>query len=884
MKKEIFWYNLSGAEVLEKLKTSLQGLSEREVQNRLKIFGYNKISKKKAFSVFKIFFSQFTNFLIIILILAALIALLAEKNTEAVVIFSVVILNTFLGFFMELRAEKSIAALKKMLLPTVRAIRDNKEQIIGIENLVPGDIIVLEEGNKIPADARILKAINLEISEAALTGESMPVSKTEEIEKEDQKRNLVFMGTIITRGHGKAVVVKTGAQTEFGKIADLLREVKEPLSPLQKQIIILGRRLAIIAFSIAAFVLIFGAMTGRPFFDYEHLMISLSLFVAAIPQGLLVVMTLSLALGVLRMAHKKAIIRKLAAVETLGSTQVIVTDKTGTLTKNEMVVKKIWVGGKEFEVGGERFDLGLSPEISTFLRIGVLCNLAEVHPKKEGGFEILGNPTEASLLVLGEKAGLKEKEVKSRGNFIAEFPFDQSLRRSTVVFQENKQLEVLTVGTPETILGVCTKLLIGNQETHLSPELYQDIEQASQSLAAQGYRLVGTAYRALSPQESVQNREEIEKDLVFSGIAAIYDGPRPEAARAIKECRKAGIRIVMVTGDNKLTALAIAKEIGLVPKNETNVVTGKQLDEMGEEKLSELVDKINIFARTTPAHKLKIVEALQKKGRIVAVTGDGVNDAPALKDANIGVAMGITGTDVAKETSDMIIADDNFNSIVGAVKEGRTIFDNIKKFVQFLLTANAIETPLIIAAMFLGWPLPLNPLHILWINLVTDSGPAVTLSVEPPAEGIMERKPRPPKETIFKGIVSFILAGGLLGFLGALAVFGWVYFLKDQPSDLIHARTMAFTFIVLFKLFLVFSCRSFEKTIFKIGFFSNSKVILAVLFSFFLQLFIIYHPFLQAFFRTTGLSYHDWLIIVPLAGIAFLLMEVKKIAVRRYLR
>jgi len=880
MEKETPWHNFSGTETLEKLKTGLEGLSQPEAQKRLKIFGSNKIIKKRAFSALKIFLSQFTNFLIIILILAALIAAIAGKIVEALAISFIVLLNTFLGFFMELQAEKSIHALKKMLLPTVRVIRDGREQIIGTHFLVPGDIIVLEEGNKIPADGRVLEAVNLEVSEAALTGESMPVVKTIDIKDKNEKQNLVFAGTIIAKGQGKAVVIKTGMQTELGKIAGMLSEVKTPISPLQKQTIILGKRIAVIAFSIAAFVLIFGVIAGRPL--YEYLMTGLSLFVAVIPEGLLVVMTLALALGVLRMAHKRAIIRKLAAVETLGSAQVIASDKTGTLTKNEMVVKKVWAGGKEFEVGERKFDLTISPETPVLLKIGVLCNAAEVYPVRDdegGGFKTLGDPTEASLLVLGEKAGLNEKEVKSRGNFIAEFPFDQLLKRRTVIFEEkDERARVLTVGAPETILEISSKFLKKNQEINLSPTIYQEITHAFQSLASQGYRLLGLAYKVLPSRESVQSREEIEKDLVFTGFVGIYDPPRSEVGLAIKTCKEAGIRVLMITGDNELTALAIAKEVGLVPKNEIEVITGKQLDEMREEEFLEKVDRINIFARTTPFHKLKIVAALQKKGKIVAVTGDGVNDAPALKEADIGVAMGITGTDVAKESSDMIITDDNFASIVGAVKEGRTIFDNIKKFIQFLLTANAIETPLIVAAMFLGWPLPLNPLHILWINLVTDSMPAITLSVEPPAKEIMERKPRPEKETVFKGIVSFILMGGALGFLGALAIFAFVYFLEGESlgGGLERARTMAFTFIVLFKLFLVFSCRSFKENIFKLGFLTNKKTIMAVGFSLFLQLLVIYHPMFQTLFRTTGLGLYDWLVLLPLASVGFVFMEIKK--------
>ena len=879
---EINWQNLSKEEVLKELKTDFEGLNEKEAAKRLKIFGSNKITQKRTFSALKIFLSQFRNFLIIILILASLIAFLAGKTTTAIVVSFVVILNIFLGFFMEHRAEKSLAALKKMLVPMVRVIREGKEKNLEISFLAPGDIIILEEGMKIPADARVLEGVSLEVNEASLTGESMPVAKNIEAKRENENQNqnenqnLVFMGTIIVKGHGKAVVIKTGMQTEFGKVASMLAEVKEIPSPLQKQVLNLGKKIAVIAFSIALLILLVGIFQGKPLFDYDRLMVALSLFVSVIPEGLPVVLTLALALGVHRMADKKAIIRKMAAVETLGCAEVICTDKTGTLTKNEMVVRKIWAGGKEFEVGEKKIDSQQSPEIPVFLKIGVLCNAAEVYRKKEGGFEILGDPTEASLLVLGEKGGIKEKIAKSQGRFLAEFPFDSVLRRRTAVWEENGEIELLTMGAPETILEISSKFLKEKEETNLSLDLRQEITKVYQSLAVEGYRMVGVAYKKLAGEKEYI-RKEIEQDLVFVGLAAIDDPPRPEAAKAIKTCQEAGIRVVMITGDNALTALAVAREVGLIEKQE-KAITGRELEQMSNKELSEMIDQINVFARATPAHKLRIVRAFKKKNKVVAVTGDGVNDAPALKEANIGVAMGITGTDVAKEASDMIITDDNFASIVAATKEGRTIFDNIKKFVQFFLTANAIETPLVVASIFLGWPIPLSPLHILWINLVTDSTPAVTLSIEPSSKGIMKRKPRPQKETIFKGIVSFILTAAAFGFLVSLGVFGWTYFLENPGSSefLDRARTMAFTFIVIFKLFLVFVCRSSTENIFQLGFLTNKKMIVAVFFSLFLQLMVVYHPSMQIFFQTTALGIADWLIILLLAGLGFIFMEAKK--------
>ncbi len=920
MSKETPWQNLDSKEVLQKLKTSHNGLSQAEAQKRLRIYGPNIIIKQRNLVEWKILFSQFTNFLIIILILATVIAFLAGKITTGVVIFFTIVLNVILGFAMEHRAEKSVLALKKMLVLFVRVIRDNKEQKIETSSLVPGDIIILEEGMKIPADSRILKAVNLEVNEASLTGESMPVRKKAELdhgelETDLEHQDMVFMGTIITKGYGKAVVVETGMRTAFGRIAEMLGEIKEPASPLQRQITVLGKRIAIIGFSVAAFILIFGtfneifAFISALYFVrvidlknvwsalYEQTSIALSLFVSIVPQGLLLVLTLALALGAHRMARRKAVIKRLNTVETLGCAQVICTDKTGTLTKNEMKVQKIWIGGKELEIGEKEFSLSplakeIKEDIALFLKIGVISNTAKVYPLKQGrGFEILGDPTEASLLVLATKAGIKERELKSKGKMLAEFSFDQTLKRRTVVWftpynhesgntgQEQEygrdSCVVFSVGAPETILEISNKILKQGREIHLCLEQQQEIIQTFESLASRGYRMIALAYKKIRPKEFSLERKNAEKDLVFVGLAAIYDPPRPEARQAIKMCREAGIRVIMITGDNKLTALAIAEEVGLSREYNKKVVTGKELDQMSEAEFSRAVDKINVFARTTPAHKLKIVKVLQEQNKVVAVTGDGVNDAPALKEADIGIAMGITGTDVAKEASKMIIIDDNFATIVKATKEGRTIFDNIKKFTQFLLSANAIEAPLIIVAMLLGLPLPLHPLHILWINLVTDSIPAVTLSIEPACKGIMKRKPRPFKETIFKGIVSPILIIGGLGFLMALAIFAYIYFIEDGGVD--RARTMAFTFIVLFKLFFVFSCRSFTTNILKLGFLTNKKMILAVLFSCVLQLIVVHTPLMQVFFKTVSLTYIDWLILLPLSvsGLAF--MEIRKI-------
>lgn len=871
--------------ILEQLDTDiLRGLRTKEATNRLLKFGHNKITEKNKFSVLTIFIRQFLDFLTILMLVSAIIALFANKLPTAIAIGIVVVINVFLGFIMEYKSEKSLEALKNMLSSKTRIIRDGKEQLIDFSLIVPGDVLIIQEGQKIPADAIIIEESNLKVDESALTGESVPVKKyvyayedskggsRPPLARHEKNRGMVFLGTMALIGHGKAVVVKTGKHTEFGNIAESLSSIKEPITPLQKQVRNLGKLISAIAFLLAILILILGEFRGISFLDIDQLMLAISIFISIVPAGLLVVMTLTLAIGVQRMAREKTIIKKLSSVETLGCAEIICTDKTGTLTENQMTAKKIWMQDTFFDIE-ETFSVDASKDLEGLIKAGVICNSAEVNKNAQGNWEILGDPTEGSLLVLGEKAGLSEKILKNSGKILKMFSFEQAVRRSAAVFEKDNEITCFVSGSPENVLEISTFYLKDGEDIVLDNIYREYIKTIFLSLASEGYRIVALARRRID-KEIEYSRENLEKEMTFLGLVALYDPPRKEVKLAIEECKNAGIRVVMITGDNDLTALAIAREAGL-DINNNQVIKGEDIERYSDDELLEVIKRCNVFARVKPIHKLRIVQAFQKWGRVVAVTGDGVNDAPALKEANIGAAMGIRGTDVAKEASDMIIIDDNFVSISKAVKEGRIIYDNVKKFIKFLLTANAIETPLIITAIILGMPTPILPLHILWINFVTDSMPAITLGMEPEHKNVMKYPPRPPKEHILKGITPFILFASFVGYIFSFLIFIWIY--NPVLNNLIFAQTMTFTFIVIYKLLLTFSCRSTKETIFSLGFFTNSKMIWAVIFSLVLQLIIIYSPFMQKLFETMALQLNHWLIIIVLALLGFLFIEAKKV-------
>ena len=866
--------NLEIKKVLEGLGVAeKRGLDSEEAKRRLKKYGENKIGEKKRFSTIAIFLRQFYDFLTIILIVSVLLSLLIGKSSTAIAILLVVLVNVVLGFVMEHKSEKSLLAMKEMIEKKSRVVRDGQEVMIDSSLVVPGDILVIEEGRQIPADSRIIEGTNLMIDQSVLTGESVPVQKCEEpMVDEKSSENLLFAGTTAVAGQGRAVVIATGKETEFGQIAKSLSEIKEPLTPLQKQVSRLSKLIVFIGFVLAIIILTLGLFRAEEFLIEEQLMLALSIFVSVVPSGLLVVMTLTLAMGIKRMAHQKAIIKKMSSVETLGSTQIICTDKTGTLTENKMTVKKIWAGGEFFQIQ-DFLDLKLSSDAKALIRIGVLCNSTEIIRNERGDWTVLGDPTEGSLLVLGEKAGYNERETKNKGTILKEFAFEQKLRRRAVVFEEKGEISFLAIGAPENILALSSFYLKNDQKIELNKNERETIKENFHSLAKDGYRVVALAQKRTEERAEYQ-RKELEKEMVFVGLAAIYDPPRLGVKEAIQECRAAGIKIIMITGDNELTAVAIAREVDLI-EGEKKVLLGDDIEKMNAQQLSDALEYYNVFARTMPHHKFRIIETLQKKGKVVAVTGDGVNDATAIKEADIGIAMGIRGADVSKEAADMIIADDNFISIAKAVKEGRVIYDNIKKFIQYLLTANAIEAPLIMIAIILGTPLPLTPLHILWINFITDTLPAVTLGIEPGERGIMKKRPRKPKEHILSGTASFIIFASLLGLIVSFFLFQKTY--NPLLNNLVYSQTIVFTFIVIYKLFLVFSAKSNSATIFKLGFFSNKKMVWAVIFSFIAQLAVIYWSFLQEIFETAPLLFLNWLNIFLLAGAMFLLIEIKKI-------
>ena len=866
--------NLEIKKVLEGLGVAeKRGLDSEEAKRRLKKYGENKIGEKKRFSTIAIFLRQFYDFLTIILIVSVLLSLLIGKSSTAIAILLVVLVNVVLGFVMEHKSEKSLLAMKEMIEKKSRVVRDGQEVMIDSSLVVPGDILVIEEGRQIPADSRIIEGTNLMIDQSVLTGESVPVQKCEEpMVDEKSSENLLFAGTTAVAGQGRAVVIATGKETEFGQIAKSLSEIKEPLTPLQKQVSRLSKLIVFIGFVLAIIILTLGLFRAEEFLIEEQLMLALSIFVSVVPSGLLVVMTLTLAMGIKRMAHQKAIIKKMSSVETLGSTQIICTDKTGTLTENKMTVKKIWAGGEFFQIQ-DFLDLKLSSDAKALIRIGVLCNSTEIIRNERGDWTVLGDPTEGSLLVLGEKAGYNERETKNKGTILKEFAFEQKLRRRAVVFEEKGEISFLAIGAPENILALSSFYLKNDQKIELNKNERETIKENFHSLAKDGYRVVALAQKRTEERAEYQ-RKELEKEMVFVGLAAIYDPPRLGVKEAIQECRAAGIKIIMITGDNELTAVAIAREVDLI-EGEKKVLLGDDIEKMNAQQLSDALEYYNVFARTMPHHKFRIIETLQKKGKVVAVTGDGVNDATAIKEADIGIAMGIRGADVSKEAADMIIADDNFISIAKAVKEGRVIYDNIKKFIQYLLTANAIEAPLIMIAIILGTPLPLTPLHILWINFITDTLPAVTLGIEPGERGIMKKRPRKPKEHILSGTASFIIFASLLGLIVSFFLFQKTY--NPLLNNLVYSQTIVFTFIVIYKLFLVFSAKSNSATIFKLGFFSNKKMFWAVIFSFIAQLAVIYWSFLQEIFETAPLLFLNWLNIFLLAGAMFLLIEIKKI-------
>ncbi|MBN1644608.1 calcium-translocating P-type ATPase, SERCA-type [Candidatus Woesearchaeota archaeon] len=864
------FYQKSIKEVFLDLKTSEKGLTSDEASLRLQKYGPNAIEEVSRITPFKIFLDQFKSPIVWVLLAAIIISAVLQEYIDVGVIAAIVVLNAVLGFVQEYKAEKAIEHLKKLVSLKAKVLRNNKEEEINAVDLVPGDIILLSTGDKVPADARLINTVNLQTQEAALTGESVPVKKkirifTQFIDVAD-RNNMVFSGTVVTGGRAEAVVVDIGMNTEIGKIAHMIQTTESPPTPLQRQLANLSIWLGIIVVVIAILVFGMGVLHGHELLIM--FMAALALAVAAIPEGLPAVVTISLALGIQKLTRKNALVRKLPSMETLGACTVICSDKTGTLTHNEMTVKKLFVNDEIINVSGSGYSTEgqFSKDCKKFdllLKSGVLNNDAVVK-KKDGYTEVIGDPTEAALLICAKKAGINTELLRQKAKRVSEIEFTSERKRMTTIHKYDSKRFAYTKGAAEEIIKLCDRVLINGQLKRMSRTCKERILSVNDKFASQALRVLGFAFKQLQAAEAEGN---IESNMVFVGLQAMIDPPRQEVKTAIEKCKTAGIRVIMVTGDHIGTAKAIAREIGITGK----AIIGADIEKLSD--LDDVVEQVGVYARVNPAHKLHIIEALKKKGHIIAMTGDGVNDAPALKKADLGIAMGVTGTDVAKEASDMILGDDNFASIVSAVEQGRVIFDNIKKFVEYLLSSNMGEVLTLLTAVLFGLPLPLIALQLLWINLVTDGAPALALGFEPPEKGIMTRKPRKVQEKIVnfrRGIFIFLI--GFIMMAGTLAAFE----IAKPNLNLMYAQTVAFTTLMMFQMFNVVNQRSEDKSVFKIGFFKNKWLLWAVLLSVGLQIIVIYVPFLNQLFSTVPLNLFDWARIIGISASVLVFGEIVK--------
>jgi Ca2+-transporting ATPase len=892
------WYSLQSQNVSEVLETHLEkGLSVNAARNRLKLYGFNELVGKRGLTTWEMLIEQFKDFLVIILILASLVSILVGEVTDSIVIIFIVILNATLGVIQESRASKALEALKKMAAPKAKVLRDGNIFEIPARMLVPGDIVLIETGNFIPADLRLVESMNLKIDEASLTGESVPVEKNADIVFEDNevplgdRSNCAFMGTIVTYGRAKGIVVSTGMNTEIGLIAEMLESYQEGDTPLQKKLAQLGKILGLSSLSVCGIVFLLGLFRDVPIL--EMFMTAISLAVAAIPEGLPAIVTIVLALGMQRLVKRHSIIKKLHAVETLGSTTVICSDKTGTLTQNEMTVTKTFVNSKTFSISGEGYkpfgdftlgDIKIDPKQETdlmlLLTISAQCNDAclEDSSEKNKSWHIIGDPTEGALIVAAAKAGINIDKITKSMPRLQEIPFDSDRKRMTTFHPENDGYVAYIKGAPDVILNLSTSIYKSGNIVPISDEDRETILTANHDMSTHALRVLAFAYRKFDAMPQELRHEYIEKDMTFVGLIGMIDPARPEVKEAIKTCKDAGIRPVMITGDYKDTAVAIAKELGMM-EDETTVLTGAELEALSDDDLASVSEKVSVYARVSPVHKLKIIDAIKKNGNIVAMTGDGVNDAPALKKADIGIAMGITGTDVAKETAEMILTDDNFASIVAAVEEGRVIYSNIRKFIFFLLSCNIAEILIIFTSMLIGLPVPLKPIQLLWLNLLTDAFPALALGMEKKEPNIMKKAPRNPDEPIMDKRMRWQIAVHS-SFMAAAVLVVFAYALK-LTGCLESARTYAFATLIFSELLRAYTSRSETYSVFRLGLFSNKFMVGGTLISFLLLLTALYIPSLRSVFDTTFLSIYDWIIIVIFSLIPFAAAELSKIFLRR---
>jgi Ca2+-transporting ATPase len=914
------WHAMSPEETLKELNSVEHGLTQAEAQRRLADYGLNELRKEKGSSPIKMFLEQFTDVLIIILLIATVLSLAVGEIVDAIVIMAIVLATAVLGYVEEFRSEKAVEALKKMTAPTAVALRDGKEVKISAREIVPGDVILLFTGDRVPADARLIESFNLKVDEASLTGESSPVNKNVDTCAEglplNDRKNIAFTGTVVVYGRGKAVATTTGMNTEFGKIAKMVQLTEEEETPLERRTRSIGKWIGILCVAICAGVGVIGIVEGRN--PIDMILWGVSLAVAAVPEALPAIVTGALAVGMYRMARVNTIVKKLPAVETLGCTSVICSDKTGTMTKGEMTVQRIYVDDQVVKVSG----VGYSPEgeflvedkriepkdgIRTLLTVATLCNDAKL--EKDTASErwtIKGDPTEGALIVAAGKAGLWKEDLEQRQPRLSELPFSSETKRMTTMHLVSGKAKIAYMkGAPEIVLGKCTKILSEGKISTLTDDKRAEILAVNEAVARQALRNLGFAFREM-PESVTALDENTDKGFTFLGIAGMIDPPREEVKEAIYTCRKAGISVVMVTGDHKLTALAVARELNLLGENEEEgkILTGTELETLTDEQLADVVEKVVIYARVSPEHKMRIVNAWKAKGNIVAMTGDGINDAPALKMADIGVSMGITGTEVTKEAGDMVLTDDNFASIVKAAREGREIYDNIKKYLTYLMRCNIMEIlVMFIAVISVPIMARMNPLatdaavvgsatialtaaQLLWVNLTTDGLPAIALGIDPGDPDIMDRKPRDPNESVFtREVKAYLSLTPIL--MTTLLLFGYFYYQPWLPptlntagkviyNPLLEARTQLLTSMILMELANAISARSLRYPVWKVGAFKNKFLWYAVASSFVLQLFILYTPGVNSAFDVAAPEPLDWAFAILFTAITFGSLEVAK--------
>ncbi|MCK9596052.1 cation-transporting P-type ATPase [Candidatus Pacearchaeota archaeon] len=865
------WHSLDKKEVLARLKTSEEGLNDKEASLRLKEYGKNEIKDVLKIKPLFIFLEQFKSVFVVILLAAAIFSLVIQHYIDFLVIILIVILNSAIGFFQQYKAEKIISEMKELLVPKVKVIRDGKISEISSLNLVPGDILIVSEGDKITADCRLLSVNELQMNEAVLTGESFPQDKlSEKIPFRSalaDRENMIYTGTTVVRGNAKAVVVFTGMESEFGRIAGLVQEIKSRKTPLEEKLDIFSRKVGIIVLILAAITAGVGIYYGNEIF--EMILAGISLAVSVIPEGLPAVISITLALAIRRMQKYNALIRKLPAAETLGRTTVICTDKTGTLTEEKMSVNKIYCNNNFFNIENDKFFLNkknISPdknkELMQLLRTGIMCNNARLEIKGKK-IEIFGDPTEKALVLSSYDAGFIKKIELEKEIRVKEYSFSSSRKMMSIVRRKNGNFISYSKGAPDVILKHCSKELSNGKVVNLNEKRKNELLRIYEDMASEALRVLGFAFKEVPEKFS---QEIAENDLIFLGFQGMLDIPRKEVKNAIRECREAGIKIKMITGDSVITAKAISNMIEL----DGEPVEGHELEKLSEREFDRVVREKIVFARITPELKLRIIQSLKKQKEIVAVTGDGVNDILALKEAHIGIAMGIRGTDVTREVADIILLDDNFNTIVTAVREGRRVYDNMKKSIKSHLSANVDELFVVLAAVMFSFPLPFLPLAILWMNLITDSLPSLALCVEKEEKDIMKRKPIDHDGNILGGIMKFIAIAGIFSFIVTMGVF--ILFYK---TDLVKARTLALTMAVFCEMFVVLSCRSDKENIWKIGLFSNKFLIFAIITAVALQLIAIYSP-LSLIFGLKAVSIGEILLVAGVSSIGFVIFEVMK--------